>query len=215
MDQLNALVNNRDQRADGGFCSWVRSFIAAWCSSSKRLFDWLNWCISSWQCKLPSDLANTAQSLGWFICRVICLHFWLQPSTPSKPSRSSTLPALYYHLSLSFHRLLFLSFFSDLPLNLIVEMTDRYSNYISNVSLIKIVVFWLCCIIQVGRIDEIQLMWFKSRYTNKEDVDFGSKTKNINRYIYVKLGTARAETKSWIFHPITINQPFILKIKYS
>lgn len=90
---------------------------------------------------------------------------------------------------------------------LLLRDIDCYSNYISNVSLIKIVVFWLCCIIQVGRIDEIQLMWFKSRYTNKADVDFGSKTKNINRYIYVKLGTAHAETKSWIFHPITINQP--------
>lgn len=35
---------------------------------------------------------------------------------------------------------------------------------------------------------KIQLMWFKLRYTNKEDMDFGSETRN--RYVYVKLGTA-------------------------
>lgn len=90
-----------------------------------------------------------------------------------------------------------------LELLLLIDI-DCYYNYISNVNLIKTVVPWLCCIIQVGRKYEMQLLWFKLRHTNKvrPHADFGSETKNINRYIYVKLGTALCrseETKSWFY----------------
>lgn len=157
MDRSNASVkpqNQRDQRAEGGFWVSVHESGHSFQPDVPHLLSCLTE-LTGVCLVLTSGPIARSQPVPWLLYMHSYLPLLL--CSASNPSQAiyilpSTLPALYYQRSPSFYELFFSSLFYELPLDFPVVLIHSHG----------------CTIGWLNNTNEIQLMWFKPRYTNKE-----------------------------------------------